>query len=183
MNYSDEQLVLEYLRGDKKSFELLLKRYLNPIYNFTRQYVKDKQEAEDVTQDVFVKVWRKIEKFDRNKKFKTWIFSIAKNTCLDWLKKKRPIAFSMFDSREGGNTLAETLIDPSPLLDELAERANMSKRLAEAVKKLPLYYRLVLNLRYGYSFTFREIAEILKEPLDTVKTRYRRGMEILKKSF
>ncbi len=180
---SDQELIESYFKGEEKSLEILIKRYLKPIYNFVYQYVSNSQDTEDITQDVFIKIWRNFRKFDRNRNFKTWIFSIAKNTCFDWLKKKKPIVFSMFDTEEGKNILSETLIDPSPLPDELAERADISEMLGKAIKKLPPPYRLVLILRQRYSFTFCEIAEILKEPIDTVKTRYRRGTEVLKKIF
>ena len=89
MDYSDEQLINNYLKGDEKSLEILIHRYLKPIYNFVYRYVNNKQEAEDVTQEVFVKTWRNLKKFKRNKSFKTWIFSIAKNTAIDSFKKKK----------------------------------------------------------------------------------------------
>ncbi|MBI4159946.1 sigma-70 family RNA polymerase sigma factor [Candidatus Wolfebacteria bacterium] len=71
------------------SLELLIRRYLKPIYGFTYRYVGAGQDTEDVTQETFVKVWRNLKKFDQNKSFKTWIFSIAKNTAIDFLKKKK----------------------------------------------------------------------------------------------
>ena len=94
MNRSDEQLVWDYLKSDEKSLELLIRRYLKPIYSFVYRYVGKAHDADDVTQDVFVKVWRNLKKFDREKSFKTWIFAIAKNTAFDHLKKKKAIPFS-----------------------------------------------------------------------------------------
>ncbi len=91
---SDENLVTDYLKGDKKALEILIGRYLKPIYNFLYRYTGDVAEAEDITQEAFVRAWKNIRKFDRNKKFKTWIFGIAKNAAIDFLRKKKPILFS-----------------------------------------------------------------------------------------
>lgn len=90
---SDEQLVVSYLKGDEKALEILIKRYLKLIYSFAFRFVSNSQEAEDIAQEVFIKMWRNLKKFDKNKKFKSWIFSIAKNTCLDTMKKKKIIRF------------------------------------------------------------------------------------------
>ncbi len=90
---TDEQLIKNYLIGDNKALELLIKRYLTPIYNFVLRYVKNTSEAEDVTQEVFVKVWKNLKKFNDNYKFKSWLYTIAKNTSLDYLKKKKKNEF------------------------------------------------------------------------------------------
>src|SRR3989338_6167993 len=114
MNRSDQQLIADYIAGDEKSLKLLVRRYLKPIYSFTYRYVGGGQDAEDGTQEVFIKIWRHIKRFDQNKSFKTWIFAIAKNTAIDFLKKKRAILFFDFENGEGENMLTETLADPSP---------------------------------------------------------------------
>ncbi len=150
------------MKGDTESLEILIKRYLKPIYSFTFRFVGNSQEVEDITQEVFVKVWRNLKKFDKNKKFKTWIFTIAKNTCLDWQKKKKTLSLYF----------AETLRDPSPIFNEPLDRI---------LERLSPKYRMVLFLRYNDHFTFREIAETLGESIDTIKTRHRRGIAILRK--
>ena len=200
--YTDEQLVTNYLnpirsphhrcgsclrqltsngvKGDEKSLEILIKRYLKPIYSFVYRYVGS-EEAEDITQEVFLKMWKSLKKFDRNKGFKTWIFSIAKNASLDFLKKKKAIPFSEFDTQEDGNRLMDTLADPSPLPQKLLEKADMAKMLNVAMEKLSPSYRMVLFLHYNDHFTFREIAEIFGESLNTIKSRHRRAILRLRK--
>jgi len=180
MNRLDEQLIFDYLKGDEESLELLVQKYLKTIYSFTYRYVGNRQDAEDVMQEVFVKVWRNLKKFDQQKSFKTWIFAIAKNTALDRLKKKKVIPFSYFENERGENMITETLIDPSPLPDELLEKASMAQILTSAMEKLLPKYRMVLFLRYNDHFTFREIGESLGEPLHTVKGRHRRALILLK---
>lgn len=178
---NDEKLVSCYLAGDKKSLEILIERHLKQIYNFIYHYVGDAPGAEDVTQDVFVKVWRKVDKFDENKKFKTWLFSIAKNAALDFLKKKKAFSFSAFENEAWENVLAETLPDAAPLPDELLARADLAKLLSEALAELPSPDRGVLLLHHYDQFTFDEAAEILGKPLNTVKSRYRRALIKLRK--
>lgn len=180
---SDEQLVADYLNGDKKSLELLVKNYLKPMYSFAYHYMKNAQDAEDVTQEVFVKVWRNLKKFDQRKSFKTWIFTIAKYTALDLLKKKKTIPFSEFENENGENALIETLADSSPLPHELLERKGIAHMLSRIIENLSPKYRMVLSLRYGDNFTFTQIAESLQEPIHTVKSRHRRALIVIKKLF
>jgi RNA polymerase sigma-70 factor (ECF subfamily) len=180
MDRSDQQLIADYLAGDEKSLEVLFGRYLKPIYSFTYRYVGGRQDAEDVTQEAFVKVWRNLKKFDQQKSFKTWIFSIAKNTAIDFLKKKKATTFSEFENEEGENMITETLADLSPLPQELLEKADIAQKLASAMGKLSPKYRMVLFLRYNDHFNFREIAESLGEPLPTITARHRRALVMLK---
>jgi len=180
MEHSDQQLIADYLAGDEQSLELLIKQYLKPIYSFVSRYVGNGQEAEDITQEVFVRAWRNLKKFDQEKSFKTWIFSIAKNASLDHLKKKKAIPFSEFDQEDGRNLITDTIADPSPLPMELLEKAGMAQMLNEAMEKLSPQYRMVLFLRYNDHFNFREIAESLGEPLHTITSRHRRALIKLK---
>jgi len=180
-DYSDKKLICDYLAGDEKSFEVLVKRYLRPIYSFIYRYVGSAQDAEDIAQDVFVRIWRHIKKFDQKRSFKTWVFSIAKNACIDFLRKKKTIPFSRFEKENGENALLETLADSSPLPDELLERKGIGEIFKKAMESLSPKYRMVVFLRYNDHFTFREIAEIFGEPLHTIKSRHRRALILLKK--
>ncbi len=165
MTKKDEQLVRDYLGGDENSLEILIGQYLRPIYSFVYRYVGNTSEAEDITQEVFVRVWKNLKKFDQNKKFKTWIFGIAKNASIDWLRKKKTISLS--------EDVWEKIPDPTSLIPEFS--------LDAILKKLPPKYRMILFLRYNDHFTFREIAESLGESLNTVKSRHHRGIAMLKK--
>lgn len=180
-NRTDEQLVADYLKGDEESLNILVGRYLKPIYSFVYRYIRSAGDAEDVTQEAFIKAWSNLRKFDRQKKFKTWIFSIAKNTSIDWLRKKKAIPFRSFETENGGNRILDTLLDPSPLPDELLERADLKRSLTSAIDRLSPKYQVVLFLRYNDHFTFREIAGSLGIPLHTVKSQHRRALISLKK--
>ena len=179
--HSDEQLIERYLNGDEQSLEILIERHIKPIYRFIYRFVRDGSQAQDITQDVFVRMWRNIKKFDRKRNFNTWLYAIAKHACIDFLKKKKTISFSAFENNEGENVVEEMLADTSPLPDEILARKSLGQMLARATEMLSPQYRTVLALHYNNNFTFREIAESLSEPLDTVKSRHRRALIMLKR--
>ncbi len=193
-NQSDNQLINNYLKGETASLEILVKKYLKPIYGFIYRYVGSAQDAQDLTQEVFVKMWKNLKKFDprrsrhatlrgrQQKSFKTWIFSIAKNTSIDFIRKSQKVLpFSALENDEDGNSFADALVDPAPLSNELLERKDIAQALSSVMEKLTPKYRLVLLLRYNDHFTFREIAESLNEPLNTIKSRHRRSLIMLKR--
>jgi RNA polymerase sigma-70 factor (ECF subfamily) len=173
-NISDEILTRKYLQGDEKALELLIRNYLNSVYNFVLGYVNDPRDAEDITQETFVRVWRNLKKFDSDKgNFKTWIFGIAKNAAIDFLrtnKKSLPLS-----------EVAELIADPKPPLLELAEQQGKAQTIKIAMANLPDKYRQVVSSHYKQGFTFQQIAESLGESLNTVKSRYRRALILLRK--
>lgn len=179
--FTDEELILQYLKGDESSLNFLIERYLKQIYGFIFKYVKDQQIAEDIAQDVFLKVWKNLKKFDENRKFKPWLYTIAKNTTLDYIKKKKPINFSSYENKDGKNILLETIKSDQTLPIEFAENQLLKSKLSETIKKLPEKYRSIFSLHYKNDFNLKEIANVLKQPLNTIKTRYRRGLVMLKK--
>ena len=178
---NDAQLVADYLNGDDEPLRILIERYLGPVYRFARTYVKSEQEAEDVAQEVFVRAWRNLKRFDKEKSFKTWIFAIAKHASIDALKKKKALNFSAFEDESGDNALLETLTDSAVLPDEIAEKKSIVRVLAEMTALLSPAYQRVLALRYEDDLTFATISEMLHEPLHTVKSRHRRAIALLKK--
>jgi RNA polymerase sigma factor (sigma-70 family) len=175
-NISDEKLVSEYLSGDEKSLEILVGRYLKSIYNFLLRFVNDPSSAEDNTQEVFVKVWKNLKKFDQSKSFKPWIFRIAKNTALDHLRQKKILVFSELGNEEDEINIIENIPDPAPMPDEIFDRQNLKNELQMAIDKLPLNYKIVVMLHGLEELTFQEISETLEEPLNTVKSRYLRAL-------
>jgi RNA polymerase sigma factor (sigma-70 family) len=181
---SDEQLVVDYIKGDEKALELLIQRYLTRVYQFANKYLQNKDEAEDLAQEVFVKVWKNVHKFKADFKFKTWIYTITKNACLDYLKKKnRPIVFSELDDLENNWGFADSLADKTPSVLENLQQGEGIKALNFAIEELSPIYRSTVNLRYNEDLKFREIAELLSESVDTIKTRHRRAIKSLKNIF
>ncbi|MFH1180786.1 MAG: sigma-70 family RNA polymerase sigma factor [bacterium] len=168
---TDEQLIADYFSGDRASLEVLIRSYLKPIYSFVFRRVGDSQEAEDITQEVFVRTWKHLKKFDKQKKFRAWLFSIAKNASIDFLKKKKNTSAGV----------SEKIIDQSPGPGEIFAQKDIALRLVSAIEKLSLECREIFYLRYRNDFTFSEIAEFLGEPPNTIRSRYRRALPVLKK--
>ncbi len=187
-DYSDEQLVSRYLKGEQKALEILIAKYLKPVYSFVFRYVGSAVEAEDIVQDVFSRVWKNIKKFNpkrsrffnrqerQEKSFKSWLFSIAKNASLDFLKRKKTIPFSDFGDSEEGNGIEDSLVDSAPLASDIFEREDLADILESALERLSPIYREVIILHHESGLTFQEIADVSNESLNTVKSRYRRGL-------
>lgn len=176
----DKKLIQQYLKGDERSLEILVERYLKLIYGFVYKNVGDQAVAEDITQEVFVKVWKNIRKFDQNKNFKPWIFQIAKNTSIDFLRKKKTIPFSKFEDEKGQNFLVENFIaKPLNLIDNLSNK----RVLLTAMEGLNEKEQKIINLRHGEGMSFKEIADIFEESINTIKSRYRRTLLSLRKNI
>ncbi|MFH1111944.1 MAG: sigma-70 family RNA polymerase sigma factor [Patescibacteria group bacterium] len=180
---SDIQLIINYLKGDDKSLEVLISRYLKPIYGFVYRFTNNIQDTDDITQEVFVKVWKNLKKFDQTKNFKTWLFTIAKNTAIDWLRRHRDIVFSDLIKTEDGESLENNIIDDAPLPSEIFERQHLAQELNLVVGKLPAIYQTVLSLYYKEEFTLQEVSEILGESVNTVKSRHWRAIKALRKEL
>ncbi len=180
MEKKDEQLVSDYLGGNENAFSIIVRRYLKSIYNFIYRLIGNVAEAEDITQNVFLSAWKNIKSFKREESFKTWIFSIARNAAIDWLRKKKNITFSDLEKENEEGLIEDTLIDPAPLPEELLTSFEDKRKLEEAINQLPLLYREVIFLYYNNDFTFEEIGKILNKPLNTVKSQYRRALFMLK---
>lgn len=178
----DKELIEKILNEDEQAFSLLVKKYLKPIYNFLNQLIFDKSVLDDLTQETFIKVWKNIHRFDQNKKFKTWLFTIAKNTAYDYMKKKKTIPFSIFLNEEGESAL-ENVPDNQILPDKLLESEDVQKNFAEKIEGLALDFQIILKLRYKEDFSLQEIADILNIPYNTVKSRHQRALATLRKEL
>src|SRR3989344_5584327 len=114
---TDEEVIVIYKNSDEKAFKTLIARYATPLYNFTAR-LANKNDASDIVQEIFIKVWKNIGRFDERKaSFKTWIFTIARNTITDFLRKKKSLLFSDLakparqDLADGINSFAENIPD------------------------------------------------------------------------
>ncbi len=179
----DEVLMEAHNAGDAEAFPTLVARYLAPLYNFVSLYIRNEGDAEDITQDVFVSAWKSAKSFDHSKRFKTWLFAIAKNAAFNWLKRKKPLAFADLASDESGGAIVESIIDDAPLPEELFERKDIAETLNRTLRTLSPLYQSVIVLHHKEELTFKEIAELGGESVDTVKSRYRRALQLLRKTL
>ncbi len=178
----DNQSVKNFLEGNDAAFEELVKKYLKPIYNFLYRLTNDRPAAEDISQDAFLKAWKNLRRFDQKRNFKTWLFTIAKNTAFDHFKRKKEIPFAVFADEEGESAFGE-IPDENILPDEVLERSDMAEELDTILQKIPSQYGAILLLYYKEDFSLHEIAEILGEPYNTIKSRHRRALMTLKKAI
>ena len=181
MNKYDEQLISAYLEGDDYSLAVLVDRYLTDAYNFAFKLTNDTHVAEDVTQESFMKAWKNIRKFVPSNSFRSWLFSIIHNTSIDYLRKKRELPFSGFENNEGYNPLVATLTDPEPLQHELIAMAEDTRYVENLLSQINPQYREVLTLRHTSNMTFDAMSKLLKRPLHTIKSQYRRGIASLRR--
>ncbi len=174
---TDSELIRQYLKADDEdALEALVSRYASGVYSLAKRYIGDADVASDVAQETFVKAWKNLKKFDDSKNFQAWILTIAKNTALDSLKRKAPLPFSSLEDPERGDDILSTIADPTPSMNEIFDAQTLSYAMDRAISDLPFAYREVVRLKYKPGFTFREIAEHLHIPLNTVKSNYRRAL-------
>jgi len=179
--FTDEQLARQYADGSDQALEVLIQRYLPLVYGFVMRAIGDAPQAEDLTQEIFLKVWRGIKKYDPDKSFKTWIFTIARRTLIDYFRKKKIATVSVVESDDGNSDIFETIASDEPTALERLEKQELEKELEEYLLKLSPEDRMLLLLYHGERITFAEIAAINQEPLDTVKSRHRRALIKLRK--
>lgn len=182
MDATDRELIERYKGGEPDIFPLLMKMYLKPIYHFAFHFTHEEASAEDITQETFIKIWKNLDRFDLEKNFKTWVFAIAKNTAYDYLKKKKALPFSSFENDEGENPI-EAIDDENLLPDALLEKKEIAIMLTRALAHVSLNNRAILTLKYLEEFSLEEIAEILNEPYNTIKSRHGRALKSLKEAI
>jgi len=180
MEKTDDELISEYREGRDEAFKILIERYANPIYAFTHRMLAGTPDALDIAQETFVKVWKKLLRYKMTNTFRAWIFTIARNTALDHLRKKKIALFSDFEDSTGKNALLETLSDADTLPATLIEKAEQKGLIDRALHELAPGDKEILLLHYAEDMTFDAIGKMLKKPLNTVKSRHRRALEKLR---
>ncbi len=175
-------LVKKAINGDNSAFEMLMEKHMGIIYNIALRMTANQDDAEDMTQEIMIKIFRSLSSFKGNSKFSTWIYRVAVNTCLDELKKKKNKKHLSLDAEISGDD-GENQIeikDDSPSPEKLAEQNELRDMVAAAVKLLSDEHRAVIVLRDIRGMSYSEIAEILGCSDGTVKSRISRERAQLK---
>lgn len=181
MEKTDPQLVYESLEGDGDAFKELLNRHIKHVYTFIYYLCGNPEESKDITQETFLKAWKNLKKYNSDFSFSTWVISIARNTTIDWLRKKRPLMFSDFDKEDEIDDFESTIADSRPLQDELFEQEETKNIIEKALMHISMEKRTILLMHNNEHMTFEEIAQTLKKPMNTIKSQYRRALLELRK--
>jgi RNA polymerase sigma-70 factor, ECF subfamily len=182
---TDEMLMVRYQRGDRDAFAELVRRYQTPIYNFVIRQVGQKSIAEDTTQEVFLRVVQNAAEFKHEARFSTWLYTIARNLCIDQLRKLSHRRHPSLDQPPPGSPdqrpLGESVVDPDPRasVDRAAASSEMQGSIVRAVEGLPEDQREVFLLREVASLSFKQIAEVTGVGENTVKSRMRYALDRL----
>ncbi len=179
---TDGMLVKQTLAGDQRAFETLVRRYNVPLFNFICHCLGDYDQACDVSQQVFLQLYISMPTLRTGEPLKAWLFQVARNRCLDELRRKRAIHFSELESASDEDDLSPLAIMPDtrPLPEEIAERHDLQRSLQLAIQSLPPKFRSVVLLRYAGQLSFSEIGQTLSMPEATAKTYFQRARPLLR---
>jgi len=165
--------------NNELTIEKIVSDHLTMVYRFIYRLVGNEPDSSDITQEVMVKVWKNLTKYDPAQNFKPWLFKIARNTAIDWLRHRRQIPFSelaRLDEEGKVQTFAETVADLELLPDEVFAQAEIKEKFNQALNLIPINERMILALHLEEGLTFNEISKIVDRPLNTVKSAYRRSL-------
>lgn len=175
METSDYQLVQQCLSGNDKAFEELVVRYKKLVYSVVYNMISDKEEINDISQEVFLRIYRSLSKYNPQFKFSTWTVKITTNLCLDILRKKK-IDSSPIEEIESLSTEKDT--------PEVKYMANEKSRIIrQAIEELPEKYRVPIILFHQNGISYEEMTQILKEPMTIVKNRLYRARLMLREKL
>jgi RNA polymerase sigma-70 factor (ECF subfamily) len=178
----DLRMITAAIRGDQSAYRMLMKKYRDSIFNLIYRIIRDREQVEDLTQETFVKAFGSLRNFNREYAFSTWLYKIATNSSIDYIRKKKLQTMSINKpvSQEDSDYSFE-LPDSTWEPDKFIIQRQKSKIIAEAIERLPPKYRQVIILRHNEERDYAEIARMLKIPIGTVKAHIFRARELLNK--
>ncbi len=165
----DAQLVRATLRGDHRAFEALVDKYQKPILNVAFRMAQDPDDAQDITQTVFIKAFEKLDTYNPRYKFFSWIYRMAINECINFLNQKKPY-----------EELDPKLVSPAKPPDVLVDEHELSAIVGAALMRLPIKYRTILVLKHFEHLSYKDISYIVDTPVKTVKSRLYTARQQLK---
>ena len=178
----DKELIDIAIQGREDTFEELVRRYQKPIASYVYRMLNDYDASLDVTQEVFIKVYKSLERYSSDYKFSTWLYRIAHNAAIDYIRRNSKKLQSLeTESEEGAYQMQ--LESPRPTPEQDRERSEWRTEIESVVKCLPEVYRELIILRHGKDLRYNEIAEITNLPLGTVKNRLFRAREMMREMF
>ena len=181
----DEKQIIDRLKnGDSQALKLLMELHQDYIYTLVIQMVKSVHASEELTQDIFIKVYNKINTYEERSKFTTWLYTITYRTCLNYLEKKK-IVFTetdlmSTDEREAKNIESYSNLSQREEWGDATDTEEKQKILWDAIDILPSVQGVIITLHYLQQFSIREIADMIQLPLNTIKTHLHRGRNTMR---
>ena len=173
--------VLAVQRGDRDAFGSLLSRYQNRLYRYLLRWVREEATAEDLFQQTWMRVLDNIGRFDPKRNFDAWLFAVARNIAIDYLRRRR---LDSLDEPVGDELpLSERVAASAPGALEQVLRTERIERVQKVLASQPAVYREILSLRFEEEMKLEEIAEVLGMPLGSVKSRLSRALERMRTAF
>jgi RNA polymerase sigma-70 factor, ECF subfamily len=174
----DSGVVTAFLNGEERAFSELVERYQTRLLNFIYRTIGDRDRAEDLVQEVFIRVYRHLHRFDRSKKFSTWVYTIASNLAKNELRNRSRNPLVLFQSMRGEGDDEDRPLefeDATSRPDDMYRKRYLRELVEQTVSKLPAHHREVFVLRELEGKSYEEIAEITDCNLGTVKSRLNRA--------
>lgn len=178
----DKELVSRTLRGDRKAFEMIIRKHQQPLFNYIGRLVGEQEMALDFTQEVFLRAYASLATYRPDFKFTTWLYRIASNFIIDHWRKRKLVTLSLdqpLNSGEDGR--CPEAADPGPSAADRLETAELRAGIEDGLKKLPPEQRELFVLRHVSGFSYEEIAEIKKQPVGTIKSKVFKAKETLRR--
>lgn len=176
----DSEIIHRALQGDESAYRRLMEKYHDAIANFIYRMIRDREQVEDLTQEAFIKAFSSLASFNEEFAFSTWLYKIATNNCIDYIRKRKMQMYSIdkpIESKDGDFSFE--LPDDSAEADQDIITDQRSAMLRDAINALPEKYRRVIQLRHAEERSYEEIAQMLDLPIGTVKAHIFRAREIL----
>ncbi len=184
MGDEDRNLIERCLKGDEKAFEALLTKYRGSVFSICLRMVRNRTTAEDIAQEVFIKVFSALGRYDPTYPFPSWLNRITSNLCIDYLRREKERTVSLDQPIAGGDDdLLIQLPADGARPDRAAESREMMAILEEALTMLPEHYRIIVVLRHQEQLSYEEISDRLGIPLGTVKARIHRARNMIVEHF
>lgn len=180
----DDTLVQEAIGGSEKAYKKLVNKYERALYYHILKMIKNKNKVEDLVQEVFVKAFDNLTSYNTNYAFSTWLYRIATNHTIDYLRKKKLQTLSIDEPvKSHDSEMKMQLPDASAQTDRKIIQSQRKQIVQQAIEDLPKKYRDVIKLRHMQEKSYQEISEILDSPLGTVKAHIFRAREMLYKAL
>lgn len=184
LDQADEDLMVMYQQGEVRAFEILLGRHRKSVYNFILRFVGDKETAEDLLQETFMRVIKGADAYKRQAKFTTWLYTIARNLCVDQTRRRKHRRHASLDAPMDTSDDSGSLMDVIAGSEMASDRKSVNKELfatmQRAIAGLSEEQREVFLMREFLDLPFKQIAEVVGVPENTVKSRMRYALEKLR---